>query len=507
MPVALLSAAEKRGLVELGSGLVDLGWDLLASDGTANTLERHGLPVQNISAYTGSPEILDGRVKTLHPAVHGGLLSRRTNPDRMDLVAVGGTEIDLVAVTLYPFEQTISNPEVSLVDALENIDIGGAALLRAGAKNYPRVLVLSDPDDYPLVLAALQADKVSLELRRLLAYRAFAHTAAYDSAIAAYLSKTLSAEEQAKLPLNLFMYPAGELRYGENPHQAAGLYTYLPGEGPLGGTLLQGKPLSYNNLLDLDTAWKAVIAFEAPAVCLVKHLTPCGLASATTIESAFMEALASDPVSAFGSVIAANRPFDGAAAGALEDLFVECIAAPAFTDEAQQILRERKQLRLLELPGKQVEPSIELRSIHRGLLRQEEDPGDPPGSEWRVVSKREPTEAELAALRFAWQACQYVKSNAIVFARGQATVGIGGGQPNRVDCVRIAARRAGARARGAVMASDAFFPFPDGIEEAARVGISAVIEPGGSIRDQEVIEAADAAGMALVFTGVRHFRH
>jgi len=307
--------------------------------------------------------------------------------------------------------------------------------------------------------------------------------------------------------LSLELYPVSKLRYGENPHQEATLYGFEPDSRPLGGKILQGKALSYNNLLDLDAAWRAVVTFDRPTVCIVKHLSPCGIASATLLAEAFAAALASDPVSAYGGVIATNQPFDAETAQALGDLFVECIASPGYSAEALHLLEERKNLRLLSMPDTRQAPGYELRSIYQGILRQSLDVGDPAGTEWKVVSQREPTQEELISLRFAWKACQHVKSNSIVFAVGEATVGIGGGQPNRVDCVRIAAARAGSKASGAVMASDAFFPFPDSVEEAAKAGIAAVIASGGSVRDAEAITAADAYGLAMLFTGVRHFRH
>ncbi len=507
MPTAILSVHDKTGLAEFAGGLVALGWKLLASGGTARLLRQHDLPVTEVADYTGSPEILGGRVKTLHPAIHGGLLARPGQADREELLALGWGPIDLAAVNLYPFEQTIARPGTTLEEAIENIDIGGVTLIRAAAKNHARVILACEPADYPQVLTALQAGEVDDAARRRLAAKGFALTARYEAAIAAYLGEMAGIEQ----PLALNLYPASKLRYGENPHQEATLYSFVPGDGPLGGSVLQGKALSYNNLLDLDAAWRAAVSFERPAVCIVKHLSPCGIATAESLAEAFRLALASDPVSAFGGVIAANRPFDGAIAGALGDLFVECIAAPGFTAEAQGRLAARKNLRLVAMPGLSLQPPFELRSVNQGLLRQSLDLGDPAGSEWRVVTSRQPDEAEWRALRFAWKSCQHVKSNAIVFARSEgeseATVGIGGGQPNRVDCVRIAAQRAGERARGAVMASDAFFPFPDSVEEAARAGITAIIAPGGSLRDEEAIQAAERAGLAMVFTGVRHFRH
>ncbi len=499
MPQALFSVYDKTGLIEFASVLNRLGWRLIASGGTAKVLRDAQIPVTEVAEYTGSPEILGGRVKTLHPAIHGGLLARSTESDMAELRGLGWDTIDLVASNLYPFEQTIAKPNVTSEDAIENIDIGGVTLIRAAAKNHERVTLVCDPDDYAAIAAELEAGGVKPETRKRLAAKGFAYTTRYDAAITSFLSPDSI--------LSIFAYPVQKLRYGENPHQSATLYSLQPRDGPLGGQVLQGKELSYNNLLDLDAAWKAAVSFEQPTICIVKHLSPCGIASAPDLGIAFKLAFDCDPVSAFGGVIGSNRPFDGAPAEALGDLFVECIAAPGFTETARAILTKKKNLRLVEMPNTTVEPRYELRSVTRGLLRQDLDTGDPPGAEWKVVSKRQPTEKEWSALRFAWKACQHVKSNAIVFARGEATVGIGGGQPNRVDCVRIAATRAGAKSKGAVMASDAFFPFPDSVEEAAKTGITAVVHPGGSVRDADSIAVADAAGMAMVVTGVRHFRH
>jgi phosphoribosylaminoimidazolecarboxamide formyltransferase / IMP cyclohydrolase len=506
MPKAILSVYDKSGLVEFAEGLAALGWSLIASGGTAHALRQAGLPVTEVADYTGSPEALGGRVKTLHPAIHAGLLARPVAEDREQLAELGWDLIDLAVVNLYPFEETIARPDVTLEEAVENIDIGGVALIRAAAKNFARVSLICDPADYPSVLADLQAGGISLAKRRSLAVKGFQQTRRYDTAISAYLAGG-EADESDITPLRLDLYPVSQLRYGENPHQEATLYAYQPGAGPLGGNLLQGKALSYNNLLDLDAAWRAVVSFERPTVCIVKHLSPCGLASGDSLAAAYLLALESDPVSAFGGVIATNQPFDDETAHALGDLFVECIAAPGFEPAARQTLEKRKNLRLVSIKALKTEPDFELRSVNAGVLRQSVDLGDPAGTEWRVVSQRPPDEAEMEALRFAWKACQHVKSNAIVFVQGEATVGIGGGQPNRVDCVRIAAQRAGGRARGAVMASDAFFPFPDSVEEAAKAGITAIVSPGGSVRDAEAIAAADERGIAMVFTGVRHFRH
>ena len=499
MPRAILSVHDKTGLVNFAEGLVELGWNLVASGGTARILREAGLPVTEVSAYTKSPEILGGRVKTLHPAIHGGLLARSTPEDYNELLGLGWDYIDLVAVNLYPFEATISRPGATLADAVENIDIGGVTLIRAAAKNFERVTLACDPADYTAVLRELKSGGVCAETRRALALKGFSLTSRYDASISAYLIGESS--------LDLRLYSAQSLRYGENPHQSADLLVYEPGAGPMGGKVLHGKELSYNNLLDLDAAWRAAVCHEETAVAIVKHLSPCGIATASTQEEAYRLALASDPVSAFGGIIACNRPVNEAAAALMKELFVECIIAPGFSSDALAILTAKKNLRLVEMPDLQIEPEYELRSITRGVLRQSVDYGDPPGTEWKVVSQRQPSEEEWAALRFAWKACQHVKSNSIVFACGTATVGIGGGQPNRVDCVRIAVQRAGERAQGAVMASDAFFPFADFVVVAAEAGITAVVHPGGSMRDGELIAAADAAGMAMVTTGVRHFRH
>lgn len=499
MPVALLSVSDKTGLVEFAEGLRGLGWSLIASGGTARKLRENNIEVTEISDFTGSPEVLGGRVKTLHPAVHAGLLARATSADYDEIRTHGWGYIDLVVVNLYPFEKTVAQPDVTLADAIENIDIGGVTLIRAAAKNFERVTLACDPGDYLTILYELKAGSVSLETRRSMALKGFALTARYDQAINSYL---VGGEL-----LSIQAYPIQPLRYGENPHQTAEVYGNQPGAGPLGGRLLQGKPLSYNNLLDLDAAWRAVVSFEEPTICIVKHLSPCGIASAFALHDAYTAALASDPVSAFGGVIASNQPVDSTTAESIGNLFVECIIAPGFTDKARTLLTRKKNCRLLEMPDLVIEPAFELRSINRGLLKQTIDRGDPIEAEWQVVSAREPSKEEWEALRFGWKAVQHVKSNAIVFAKAKATIGIGGGQPNRVDSVRIAAQRAGEKASGAVMASDAFFPFPDSIETAAEHGVTAVIHPGGSRRDDESLAAANAAGMAMVITGVRHFRH
>jgi phosphoribosylaminoimidazolecarboxamide formyltransferase/IMP cyclohydrolase len=501
MPKAILSVHDKTGLLEFARGLQSLGWTLIASGGTAKLLRENKIPVTEVSDYTGSPEILGGRVKTLHPAVHGGLLARSTEADLAELKKLGWDYIDLVAVNLYPFEQTVAKPGVTLEEAIENIDIGGVTLIRAAAKNHQRVTLCCDPADYPAVLEEVRSGGVSQTTRTRLAIKGFASTTSYDAAIQTYLSG-------ADAPFRVVAYPQQKLRYGENPHQSASLYTYKPGDGPLGGKVLQGMELSYTNILDLDAAWRCATFFQRPTVVIVKHVSPCGIASAESLADAFQGALASDPVSAFGGVVAANRILDEETVLATGDLFLECVVAPGFTPGARSLLAKRKNCRLLEMPDQLIVPRFEFRSVLRGVLMEDSDFGDPPGTpEWKVATKRAPTSEEWAGLRFAWKACQFVYSNAIVFAQGDATVGIGGGQPNRVDCVRIAAQRAGEKSRGAVMASDAFFPFPDSVQVAAEAGITAAVHPGGSVRDAESIAAADAAGMAMVITGVRHFRH
>jgi phosphoribosylaminoimidazolecarboxamide formyltransferase / IMP cyclohydrolase len=499
MPKALLSVHDKTGLLDFASDLINLGWTLIASGGTAKLLRDNHIAVTEVADYTKSPEILGGRVKTLHPAIHGGLLARSTETDLNELKNLGWDYIDLVAVNLYPFEQTIAKPDVTLADAVENIDIGGVTLIRAAAKNYDRVTLVCDPKDYKMVIASLIEKSLDIKIRQQLAVKGFAHTTHYDRMICDYLSG-----EKAE---TITAYPISKLRYGENPHQSAAVYAYTPGEGPLGGKILQGKELSYNNLLDLDAAWRAVVSFKNTSIVIVKHLSPCGIASGNTLLEAYQKAFASDTKSAYGGIIASNRPFDVETAQALKELFVECIIAPGFSPEALAVLAAKKNCRLVDMPDMKIEPEYEFRSINHGLLKQSIDFGDPSHDGWKVVSERQPSPEEMTSLEFAWKACQYVKSNSIVFARGEATVGIGGGQPNRVDCVQMAAQRAGEKSNGAVMASDAFFPFPDSVELAAAAGVTAIIHPGGSVKDADSLAAANKAGLAMVVTGVRHFRH
>ncbi len=513
MPRAILSVYDKTDLDAFARGMSELGWDLVASGGTARALELAGLKITPVERVTQAPEMLAGRVKTLHPAIHAAILARDSAEDMETLSRHQYAPIDLVVCNLYPFQETVAQPEVELADAIEQIDVGGVALLRAAAKNFARVTVLTDPTDYPTVLAALQREgRVAEPLRRRLAVKAFQLTRDYDTAIHAYLLGEFgpAEEEPAALPttLSLGLTRIQALRYGENSHQMAGLYAARSDESPLGGELLGGKDLSYNNLLDLDAAWRAAGAYETPTVVIVKHLTPCGIATAATAAEAFPLALASDPVSAFGGVIAVNRGVDEAFVLAMESLFVEAIAAPDFSPVARQMLGEkRKNCRMLKISARGSGSLFELRSVLHGYLVQQWDMGDPEGTNWQVVSSRRPTSDELQAMRFGWKAVQYVKSNAIVLSTANATVGIGGGLPSRVDAVQLAVTKAADRAQGTALASDAFFPFPDAIQAAAAAGVTCVIQPGGSIRDQEVIEAVNAANMAMVFTGVRHFRH
>lgn len=507
---ALLSVWDKTGIVEIARRLHEIGFELISTGGTLRAIADAGVPVRAVSDVTGSPEMLGGRVKTLHPAIHGGLLARRDSPDQMaELASYGIGTIDLVVANLYPFGEVASHPAVTLDDALEHIDIGGPTMIRAAAKNFPAVLVLVDPSDYEPVLDALAEgglDGVPIEMRRNLAAKAFAHVAAYDSVIAAYLRP--AGEFPHHLPL------AGErmtmLRYGENPHQEAAIYRLLNPRGTRGVAawrVLSGKEMSYNNYLDAVAAWTAAADFPGPAVSIIKHNLPCGLATHDDLSQAFLAAHTSDPVSAFGGVVALNRPVDAHTASLITDHFFEVVLAPAFSPEALDELRRKKNLRVVEVPDTGMEEPLEIRVLDGAMLVQTPDRVEPDPASWKTVTRRAPTESELESLVFAWRAVRHVKSNAIVLATGTATVGIGGGQPNRVDAVRIAVERAGARARGSVLASDAFFPFPDGVEAAAEAGVTAIAQPGGSVRDEEVIAAADRAGIAMVFTGIRHFRH
>lgn len=512
MPRALLSVYDKTDLVKFASQLTEFGWDLVASGGTETTLRNAGLKVTPIEQLTRVPEMLGGRVKTLHPAIHAGILARDKEDDLQSLIEHGYAPINMVICNLYPFQETVAQMGITLQDAIEQIDIGGVTLLRGAAKNFLRVTVVSDPADYNKIIAELRASgEVELATRRKLAVKAFAITRDYDTAIHAFLSQDIVPSLGLNtLPqhLSLGMQRNEVLRYGENPHQAAAYYSRTAKAGPLGGTVLGGKQLSYNNILDLDAAWRAVSSFAEPTVVIVKHLNPTGIATGTTLAEAYTKALDSDSVSAFGGVIAVNRPVDDNFVTGLGALFIEAIAAPSFTPSAQTtLLNNRKNCRLLQIPQPYNGTELEIRSVSGGLLVQTSDTGDPEGTVFSTVSERQPTPDELSALQFAWKTVQHVKSNAIVFAVPGATVGIGGGLSSRVDAANLAALKAGEKAKGAVMASDAFFPFADGLEVAIQAGVTAVIQPGGSIRDKEVIEAANKANLAMIFTGTRHFRH
>lgn len=511
---AILSVYDKSGLLELGRGLVTLGFELIASGGTARVLREAGMPVIRVGDWTGFPEMLEGRVKTLHPAIHAGILAMDTPAHLSELERQGLKPIDLVVCNLYPFQRTVADPGVAVADAVEQIDIGGVTLIRAAAKNHARVTVVVDPADYDGLLSELGQGGVSEATRKRLAYKAFAHTAAYDESIRSYFQARGYAGASDLFPerATIHLERGQSLRYGENPHQQAALYRIPGSSGSLGGWLLQGKPLSYNNILDLEAAWRVVSDFDAPTVAILKHNNPCGLASATLAQDAYPLALAGDPLSAFGSVIAVNVLVNEALVAQLGDLFVECIVAPGFTSEALDLLQERERIRVLEMPLQPVPAwPWEVRSVRGGALLQQRDAITEARDEWRVITRRRPSETEWGALEFAWKAVAHVKSNAIVFARmfteGIALVGVGAGQMSRVDAVKLAVMKAGDHCREAVMGSDAFFPFPDGLREAAQAGITAVIQPGGSIRDEQVIAAADELGLAMVFTDKRHFRH
>ena len=504
MTRALLSVYDKTGLEEIGRGLHDLGYELVASGGTARRLAAAGLPVTSVDAVTKHPEILGGRVKTLHPAVHGGILARRTEDHLAELVSHGIEPIDVVVCNLYPFRETVARADVTEAQAVEEIDIGGVTLLRAAAKNFESVAIVCDPADYDAVLVGLRDGAIDVAARRRLALKAFRQTASYDAAISSWLA---CAVEEPPFPTG-FHFAAdvvSTLRYGENPHQQAAQYRWQGAEPVF--EQVQGKALSYNNLIDLEAAWAMPWEWAEPAVAIIKHTNPCGLATATTLTAAFEAALASDPVSAFGSIIAVNRPVDVDLLEAVGKLFVEVLAAPSFTDDALVWLAERKK-NCRVMRGRRPEPgALVLRSTGDGFLAQTPDETGVDREAWRVVSARQPTAAEREGLEFIWLVTKHVKSNAIVLGQGTATVGVGAGQMSRVDSVRLAVARAGDRAAGSVLGSDAFFPFPDGIEEAAAAGITAVVQPGGSMRDDVVIEAVDRLGLAMIVTGERHFKH
>jgi phosphoribosylaminoimidazolecarboxamide formyltransferase/IMP cyclohydrolase len=518
---ALISVFDKTGIVEFAKRLAASHIEIVSTGGTSKLLREAGVAVRDVSDFTGWPEMLGGRVKTLHPKVHGGLLFRRNHPEDQKQAAEHGiAPIDLVVVNLYPFEATAAKAGLTAEELIENIDIGGPTMLRSAAKNFESVTVVSDPADYQRVAEELERSReTSLATRLDLARKVFATTARYDGMITTELERLSAGSghielvEKPLLPerVHLALRRQQELRYGENPHQAAGLYVPAgrPPAGLAAAKQLQGKELSYNNFVDLEAARSLAAEFRQPAAVIMKHNNPCGAAEQDTLLEAYRRALASDPVSAFGGVLAFNRSVDRATAEQVAKLFVECIAAPGFDEQARSVFAAKKNLRLLELPAGGLEPEreLQLKRIFGGVLVQQPDLGEIQDTELRTVTQRVPTAEEMRTMRFAWKVSKHVKSNAIVFAREGATLGVGAGQMSRVDSVKIAVMKAQGPLAGSVVASDAFFPFPDGVEEAAKAGATAVIQPGGSVRDQDVIATADRLGLAMVFTGLRHFLH
>jgi phosphoribosylaminoimidazolecarboxamide formyltransferase/IMP cyclohydrolase len=503
---ALISVSNKEGIVDFARGLQKLGYEIISTGGTFKTLQEAGIAVKQVADITGFPEIMDGRVKTLHPAIHGGILARRDVSHHMEQLGQNQIEpIDVVAVNLYPFRETISKPGVTIEEAIENIDIGGPSMVRSAAKNHKDVIVIVKPEHYGLVLKALENGEVSPEMRLKLALEAFSHTAAYDSMIAGYLSRLNNSYFNDNFILaGEKMY---ELRYGENPHQKACFYRNMnPGTGLADARVLNGKELSYNNIIDTEAAWELVKEFQEPACVIIKHTNPCGTAVAGTLEEAYTRAFAGDPVSAFGGIIAFNRKVDLATARKAAEPFMEVIIAPGYDDEALACLQAKKNLRVLELPLQKYEELV-LKTVSGGFVIQNKDSAEIDINNLQVVTDVTPTPEQLKELAFAWKIVKHVKSNAIVVARDGMSIGVGAGQMNRVGAAGIALEQAGEKARGAVMASDAFFPFKDTVELAARYGITAIIQPGGSVRDQESIEECNRHGIAMVFTGIRHFKH
>lgn len=512
---AIISVSDKAGVAEFARELNELGYEVFSTGGTKKAISEAGVPVKSISEITGFPEILDGRVKTLHPKVHGGLLARRDLPAQMCELAENDIEtIDLVAVNLYPFVQTVAREGVTIEEALENIDIGGPTMVRAAAKNFPGVIVVVDPADYKIVVEKLKQGDLPAAERKRLAQKAFQHVALYDTAIAQYLR-----QDEAGFPeeMTVGMKKRYGLRYGENPHQMAAFYAEqavgaAPDTGITRAEQLSGKELSFNNILDADAAWGAVIDFSAPTVAVIKHTNPCGLATHNDIAEAYRRALSGDPIAAFGGIVAVNRPIDTATAEEISKTFYEIIIAPEYEPKALEVLQRKKDLRVMaiELPktyGVSHEGYLDFRRVRGGFLAQSSDSLAEDSVQLKTVTRREPTEVEVADLLFAWRAVKHVKSNAIVLVKDKTLVGMGAGQPSRIVSARVAAEKAGEKTAGSVLASDAMFPFPDVVEAAAAGGVTAIIQPGGSIRDEESIKAADKHDIAMVFTGVRHFRH
>ncbi len=511
---AILSVTDKTGLVDFARKLAALNIELISTGGTAKLLRDSGIAVKDISDLTGFPEMLDGRVKTLHPKVHGGILHRREDPKHVAAIQEHGIQpIDMVVVNLYAFEKTAAKSGVKFEELIENIDIGGPSMIRSAAKNFHDVAIVTSPVDYDAIADELQKENGALShaTKWRLAQKAFATTAAYDSAIASTLERVspdkvdLQSETGFPATLRFQFHKTLDLRYGENPHQKAAMYSDGSNVGVANARQLQGKELSYNNIVDLQAAWDLAQEFDEPVVAIIKHTNPCGTATGKTLAEAYKRALECDPVSAFGGVIGVNRPIDHAAAEEMHKLFLEVIAAPAFDDAAKEKFASKKNLRLVEV--KAANQKWVLKNVSGGMLVQDVDMRPLSDADLKVVTKRPPTPEETRALLFAWKICKHVKSNAIVYARDGQSVGVGAGQMSRVDSAKIGAMKAQLPLKGTVAASDAFFPFPDGVEEIAKAGATAIIQPGGSQRDQEVIDAADRLGLAMLFTGVRHFRH
>ena len=509
MKRALISVSDKTGVVEFAKELTALGYEIVSTGGTSKALQAADVPVIGISDVTGFPEILEGRVKTLHPAVHGGILAKGTDEHMAVLAEHAIKPIDLVVVNLYPFQATVAKPDVTLADAIENIDIGGPTMVRSAAKNHDRVAIVVNPARYESVIAELkEAGELSLTTKRFLALEAFQHTAQYDAAISHYLTDAFGAEALAG-EIAFGGQKIQELRYGENPHQKAAFYrSGIPASGTVANAKqLNGKELSYNNIVDVDAAWQLVNEFAQPAVVIVKHTNPCGTAIGATLEEAYARAYAADSVSAFGGIIAVNRVLNKATAEQIVETFMEAVIAPAFDEDAVEVLKTKKNLRLLEVGEKLANNELWIEKVSGGFLVQERDNHNLKVEDCKVVTDKVPTEEEMTELVFAWNIVKHVKSNAIVVTKDGQSIGVGAGQMNRVGSAKIAFEQAGEKCNGAVLASDAFFPFRDTIDEAAKAGITAIIQPGGSVRDQESIDACNEHGIAMVFTGVRHFKH
>ncbi len=509
---AVISVSDKTGVVEFAAGLVSRGFQLISTGGTYKALQEAGVDVTYVSEITGFPEILDGRVKTLHPKIHGGILAMDTDEHRAQCKEAGIDLIDIVCVNLYPFRETIAKEHVTFEEAIENIDIGGPTMVRSAAKNHSRVTIVVNPANYGEILESLKENgSVPLVLRKRLAAEAFAHTAEYDRLIAGYLEKQIDAETFFPNNLRMFAGKIQDLRYGENPGQKGAFYADPEaGKGTLAyGQQLQGKELSYNNWMDMDAAWEIVCEYEDTACVIIKHTNPCGAALGRTVLEAYERALDADPISAYGGIIAVNRVIDKDTANALKGKFYEVIVAPGFSPAAKEILAVKVNLRLFAVGREEGTKTRgwKIRTVNGGFLVQEEDKGTTPVSEWKIVSVKKPTEDDLSQLEFVWKTCKHVKSNAIVVAKNNQILGVGAGQMNRVGSAKIALEQAGEKIKDGYMASDAFFPFPDSVELAHEFGIKAIVQPGGSIRDKEVIEAADRLGIILVATGRRHFKH